>query len=261
MIEWPSKLIKAGNWTPVQWFSKELVNIVHELENSAWLESVGLRHVIGPGGRGVVNAFEKSSKDQHGAVPMFWSISSKIRQTMRSTPDEWFCAKSDKSKLAEKYWARRSHVLIAVRYDTINSRLSALWSAQASIGTGWVSVAVDDDRRAKALVAWWNSTPARLMLMNRRDRKLTYPKWSLKQLRSVGVPKPNNPAWDLLAEAWEEVCDTIMLPLCEAEHCVARRVIDNAAAKVLGIEGSQVADWRRHLAAEPTITNKPVQFG
>ncbi len=230
---------------------------MHELENSAWLESIGLRHKIGPAGQGVADAFEKSSRDQLGVVPVFWSISSKIRQTMRGTPDEWFCAKSDKAQLAEKYWARRRHVLIAIRYDTINSRLSALWSAQASIGTGWVPVAVDDERRAKALVAWWNSTPARLMLMNRRDRKLTYPKWSLKQLRSVGVPKPNNPAWGSLADAWEEVCDTNLLPLCKAENCVARKVIDNAAAKVLGIEGSQVADWRRLLMSEPTITNEP----
>ena len=191
---------------------------------------------------------------------MFWSISSKIRQTMRGTTDSWFCAKSNKVNLAEKYWDRRSHVLVAVRYRTTNCRLSALWSAEASVGTGWVPVAVNNERHAKALVAWWNATPTMLMLLNRRGRTLSYPKWSLKQLRSVGVPRPHNPAWELLADAWEEVCDLEVLPLREAETCVARKVIDRAAAIALGIEESRIANWRRLLSVEPTITNKPAQM-
>ncbi len=41
----------------------------------------------------------------------------------------------------------------------------------------------------------------------------------------------------------------------EAENCLARWIIDEAAAAALGVSQDQVADWHRRLAAEPTITN------
>lgn len=67
------------------------------------------------------------------------------------------------------------------------------------------------------------------MLLNQRTRKLTYPRWSLAQLRSIRVPKR-----------------------------AARHVIDRAAALAIGIHADRVAEWRRRLAAEPTITNEAV---
>lgn len=107
------------------------------------------------------------------------------------------------------------------------------------------------------MVAWWNSTPARLLLLNMRSKKLTYPTWSLAQLRQVGIPKPNNPAWGALAQAWEEACELEMVPLSQGEECPARHLIDQAAALALGMEEEQLAEWRQMLAQEPTISNRP----
>lgn len=45
------------------------------------------------------------------------------------------------------------------------------------------------------------------------------------------------------------------LPMRYAEECPARQVIDAAAAVALGVSGDEIADWRRRLAVEPTITN------
>ena len=47
-----------------------------------------------------------------------------------------------------------------------------------------------------------------------------------------------------------------LLPLRDAEHCLARRIIDEAAALVLNVSPEEIADWRRRLSAEPTITNR-----
>ena len=69
-------------------------------------------------------------------------------------------------------------------------------------------------------------------------------------------PQPDNPAWSALAEAFEEACDVELLPLRDGEHCRARRIIDEAAALVLNVSPKEVADWRRRLSAEPTITNR-----
>ena len=106
-------------------------------------------------------------------------------------------------------------------------------------------------------MAWWNSTPARLLLLNMRSKKLTYPTWSLAQLRQVGIPKPGNPAWETLTRAWEEACQLEMLPLSQGEECPARHLIDRAAALALGMEEEQMAEWRQMLAQEPTISNRP----
>ena len=119
----------------------------------------------------------------------------------------------------------------------------------------WVPIAVPEEKRQKALAAWWNSTPARLMLLNRRARKLTYPMWQFAHLREIRIPKPNNPAWSSLRSAFKQVSHRELLPMKQAEECKARKVIDDDAVEALGIAPDVLADWRRRLAMEPTITN------
>ena len=45
----------------------------------------------------------------------------------------------------------------------------------------------------------------------------------------------------------------------DAEQCPARRVIDRAAAKALDVSEDVVAEWRRRIACEPTVSNKYAQ--
>ncbi len=254
-VFWPAERMEAGDWTPVQWFNGTLARAVHELENSPLLEPIGRRHEIGPDGRGIRGVYAECGEDAAEAVPVFWSIGSRMRRTMRGAPERWCRPKPGKEGLAERYWRMRSHVLIAQKYDTISGRLTALWSPQPSIGSGWVPIAVSNEHRAKGLAAWWNATPARLMLLNRRSKKLTYPAWSLAQLRDVRIPKPDNPAWESLAEAWTRACEMELLPLRQAQECPARRIIDEAAAQALGAQAEQIKGWRELLAKEPTISN------
>ena len=46
-----------------------------------------------------------------------------------------------------------------------------------------------------------------------------------------------------------------LLPMRHAQECVVRQVLDDAAALALGVGPAVLADWRRRLATEPTITN------
>ena len=43
----------------------------------------------------------------------------------------------------------------------------------------------------------------------------------------------------------------------QAEECAVRAVIDEAGALALGLCPDVLADWRRRLAAEPTVSNRP----
>ena len=256
ICNWPADRVRSGDWTPVQWFDAALADMARNLETNAYLEPVGFRYRIGPAGQGVLGAYEVCKQGTPGAVPGFHSVSSKIRRTMRGEPDVWYRPRKGKERPAGRYLEQRSCLLVPMRFNTMSARLTGLWTPQPSFGW-WVPVAVDDDTVAKALAAWWNSTPVRLMLLNRRGKTLTYPTWQLAHLREIRIPKPDNPAWGALKEAFDAVCDEELLPMKQAEDCAVRRVIDEAAARALGLDPEVLADWRRRLAAEPTVSNRP----
>ena len=85
---------------------------------------------------------------------------------------------------------------------------------------------------------------------------LTYPTWQVAHLREIRIPKPDNPAWPALKEAFNLACEIELLPMRQAEQCEVRQVIDEAAALALGVDPPAIAKWRRRLAREPTITNE-----
>ena len=41
----------------------------------------------------------------------------------------------------------------------------------------------------------------------------------------------------------------------QGEECEVRQAIDGAAAQAIGADPETLADWRRRLAAEPTVSN------
>ena len=251
---WPADRVRAGDWTPVQWYDGTLADTARVLEANTLLEPAGLRFEIGPAGQRIQDAYRVCDGEQSGALPGFHSVSSSLRRTLLGEHDVWYQPRAAKRSLAQRYRAQRSQLLVPMRLDTISGRVTALWTAQASFGW-WVPIRISDETKAKALAAWLNSTPARLMLLNRRAQKLTYPTWQLAHLREIRIPKPNNPAWALLKAAFDQVSETELLPMKHADACAARNILDEAAAVALGIDQSVLADWRRRLAAEPTITN------
>lgn len=253
---WPADRVRAGDWTPVQWYDGALAEAALDLEANGLLEPAGLRFEIGPAGRRISDAYEICHEGASGALPGFHSVSSALRRTLRGEPDAWYRPRPGKRNMADRYRAQRSRLLVPMRLDTISGRLTGLWCGTPSFGSLWVPVAVPGEDRQKALAAWWNSTPARLMLLNRRAKKLTYAAWALAHLREIRIPTPDNPAWGSLRAAYDETCGTDLLPMKHAETCEVRRVIDAAAAAACGIDPDLVADWRRRLAAEPTITNR-----
>lgn len=251
---WPADRIQAGDWTPAQWYDGELPRTIREIEASPLLEPIGQRYQIGPAGRRIQDAYVRCEPDAIGALPGFHSASGEIRRTILAEPDVWYRPRRGKEGLAKRYAKQRSRFLVAMRMNTVSGRLNGLWTRKSSFGW-WVPVSADDDRRARALALWWNSTPVRLLLLNRRAQTLTYPTWQLRHLREVRIPKPESQAWNALEEAWEQVQNLELLPMRAAEECPARQIIDEAAAKAIGVELGTVSEWRRRLAAEPTITN------
>lgn len=257
---WPAERVRDGDWSPVQWFDGELTEVIRNLTRShGHLEPAGNNSGFGPAGQRIRETYQGCDADADDVRKLFWSISATTHPRMQAFPDALRHPKPALPDRANRYWEQRSNVLVAQKYDTVGGRLTALWSEEASVGSGWIPVAVAESIPGKAFVAWWNSTPARMMLLNLRSKKLTYPDFSLDQLRSVRVPSPENPAWRDLLAAYEEACDIELLPMRDGEQCAGRRIIDRAAAQVLGIPEATIADWRRRLAREPTISNRAAE--
>lgn len=253
---WPADRIEAGDWTPVQWYDGSLAEAVRQIEDSPGLEPLSARHAVGPAGQRIQDAFRRCDPDAPGAVAGFHSVSSQIRRTMNGQNDVWYQPKPEKSRLAERYLAWRSRLLLPMRFRTTNGRLTAVRAPTPSFGW-WVPVEISDERTGTALVAWCNSTPVRLMLLNRRARTLTYPVWQLEHLRELRIPKPDSFAWNALAAAYARVSDLELLPMHQADECPARKIIDRAAALALDADEAQLGEWRRKLASEPTVSNEP----
>ena len=267
VCQWPADRMKSGDWTPAQWYDDTLAETVRKIEGNTRLEPVQHRFDVGPAGQRIADAYydtqEATSANPETmrhlvdafapVVPGFKSLSSRLHRTLQGTPDTTFTPKTGKGSLAARYAAQRSRVLVAMKMNTVSGRLSGLWSDIPSFGW-WTPISVTDEDVGKAMVAWWNSTPCRLMLLNRRARDLGYPVWQLAHLREIRIPKPDNPAWVHLRIAFEEVKTVELLRMAQADQCPARRVIDRAAAKAMDVSEEVIADWRRRLAAEPTVS-------
>lgn len=253
--EWPRERMIAGDWTPVQWYDPSLAETARSIEASSRLERLGKRHTIGPAGQRIQDAYTHHVEDKRhlpGAVCGFHSVSADLRRTLLAEPEVWYVPKAGKEDLAAKYAQHRSRLLVPMRFDTISGRLTGLWASEPSFGW-WMPVTIASEPEGQALAAWFNSTPARLMLLNRRARKLTYPVWQVAHWREIRIPKRDNPAWDGLAAVYKEVCEMEILPMQDPE-CPIRSRIDNAAAAALDTDPTELAEWRRRIAAEPTVS-------
>ena len=256
ICKWPAERVCSGDWTPAQWYDSELAQIVNQLEDHFELVPAGSVLTPGATGRAAQDSWRRDNEGEHPQrVMVFDSVSSQIRRTMLDDPEQPVVPGGRREHLYENVLQSKGNLMLATRYDTVSGRLTALWSEVPTFGFGWIPATGPSRAYEQAICAWWNSTPGRLLLLNRRARKLTYPKWSVAHLTSLPCPKQDPSRGTALTEAWRQTNRTPLLPLRQAEQCTVRRVIDDAAATALGVEPEVVADWRRRLAAEPTITN------
>lgn len=175
---------------------------------------------------------------------------------MTGEADQWVVPGGGKRvHLWQRIVEQGSTLLVAERFDTVSGRLTAVYSEEPTFGFGWRPVATSNREMSKAICLWLNSTPGRLLLLNRRAKKLTYPSWSTAHWKGIPIPKDNLPGIRHLVETFETVAKRELKTLQFASSDEPRKLIDDAAALAVGLDPSAVANWRGRLAAEPTITN------
>ena len=267
VCEWPEDLVRAGDWSPVQWFDPELAQAARTVRELAGM--VPLREIfeIGPPGQSVRDEFERvpDGLTEPEQVPVFDSVSSRLRSSLAGEPDAFWRPRPAarrrrpaKAGLVESHLRRAGWVLLALRARTNNAAVVALCHREKSLGNGFVPVVTSTARQAQSLCVLWNSTPTLLQLLNLRTRMLMYPNWSIAQLGTVKAPESlcTPEVSSGLADVYDRFSREPLQPWANADADPVRREIDDAVADVYGISAGVLADWRERLAKEPTVTNQ-----
>lgn len=263
---WPWPRVRAGEWTAAQFFDVTLAHAVHDLAALAGtvLASAGTLCRIEPEGRRVRDAFLRNPPaNVPRTTPILWDHSTQVQVAMDAEPDVFAAPKSDRVDYADYLREKSSRLLIANRLRTDTVRVSACYASEPLLGSAWIPVTPISPNPAfeHALCAWWNSTPGILTILNSRAKALDYARFSLDSLRSLLVPDPSRVDITPLADAFSATRGNELKPWPEMRDCATRAAIDEAAARVLRVDGRTIADWRKRIAREPTVSGVPYRQG
>ena len=258
---WPWPRMREGDWSAAQFYDGALANAVHDLAALAGtvLAPAGILCHIEPEGRRTRDAFLRTPpSDAPWTVPILWDHPTKIQTTMNAEADVFGAPKPDRVGYAKQLRGKASRLLIVNRLRTNTVRVSACYAPTPLLGSSWIPVRPISPNSAfeHALCAWWNSTPGILTLLHCRAKALDYARFALNSLRSLLIPNPNRVNITPLAEAFTVTRAEALRPWPQMHDCPNRAILDQAAAQVLRIDGRTVADWRKRIAREPTVSGK-----
>lgn len=220
---------------------------------------------VEPSGRRLQDAFknplgnERQPSDDYEVV---WTHKTGNRTTMQSFSDYRTSPKVAKRNYATGVlWPKASRMLVACKIRGSKIRVTAIHLPKPALGQPFIPVTPLEHIKSphetlKAWCAYLNSTPAALSFLNRRQKTLDYSTYSLDQLRSIPVPDPASVDLTPLVDAFERLSRSEMLPWPRMPECPIRAEIDKAVATVLGLDPAELAEWRKRIAAEPTVSNK-----
>lgn len=251
---WSREKVAAGNWTPCQWMNPKLAEVADEMNTPAFMANTVLSGDVykwGPVGRAIRGSFDYERSD---AGDIFCTIDESLMQTIQAKPESKATPKKGKEAQAEKLWQQADYALVPTRFSTTSSRVLAVYSDKPALGSAFCPIGIYDKQTAKAMVAFLNSSFGIIQMLNRRTKKLTYPAYEAGHYRTLRLPAADD--LSPLLEAFEKVKSTPLGRLSECENDAARKILDHAAAKVIGIHLETTDQWRQWLAVEPTINNR-----
>ena len=193
-----------------------------------------------------------------------WRHQAGERTTMRASADCVTEPKAGRGAYARRrLWPKASRLLVAMKLRTTTVCTPSVLVDKPALGNAWVPVTPSRDLRGteslnlqKAWCVFLNSTPGAVLFLNRRTKTLTYPAYSLDQLRSLPCPDPRKVRTTRLAATFDELQDRELLPWHRWINCPVRHAVDAVVGQTLGIDPTKFAEWRRKLVEEPTISNK-----
>ena len=247
-------------WNAACFYDQSLSDACDGLLDNASLSPIDTLASVEPGGQRIRDAFRKARNRQNPDMQALWAHKSARQVRMRTAPDEFLVAKKGMEDYAKHLWQKRSHLLLGNRMRLNLTQTPAVYSDEAVLGSAFIPVVPFGENRealCKAWCVWLNSTFGILGFLNIRQRNLTYPAFSLDGLRSLPVPHPDHCDVAALADTFDAHADDVLRSLPEIDADPLRRALDDAVLQAVpGLPGSDVADWRRSIALEPSVNNQ-----
>ena len=159
-------------------------------------------------------------------------------------------------------WVQRGTLLLAMRARLNTVRAVSVRLNERALGSAWVPCKPysQDVSIEKAICAYLNSTVGILAILgNRSIKHLSYSRFSMNDLRRIPVPdfvKMDEDKMKMMTAAYDDLCDSILLPLPQMNECDTRKKLDDIIVAALGIDEELAAAIRRELTREPSITGR-----
>ncbi len=265
--EWPEGRVAAGNWGAVQFLAPDLCENFVALTRSEFFPTLPLGQVsnIGPAGEGIRGGFDRSTMPAAGGMFALWYHKTDVTQSMAAKPDTFIVAKEGKEQRANNLWEHRGRMMLVSRARLNTVRAFTVRLEERGLGSLWVpckltAPVVDEITDEKAVCVYLNSSMGIFAWLGNRTNKIpSYPQFSIDDMRKLPAPDfaaIGQEAVTGLAAAYDEYADAVLLPLPQLNGCPARQGLDAAVIAALGLDGELVANIRRQLAMEPSVTGQ-----
>ena len=264
-ITWRSlEQLRNKPWNAACFYDQTLADAYDTLLQNAALTRIGEIATIQPEGRRVRDAFTKARQRQNPDIRALWSHKSKRQKAMCTTPDEFLVPKPEMHDYAGKLWKMRSSLLLVNRMWLNLTRTAAVFSDTPILGSAFVPVTPNGENNealCKAWCVWFNSTPGIIAFLNIRQKKLSYPHFSLDGLRSLPIPNPDNCDIDRLVAAYNNFANKSLLAFPQMNEDLVRIALDDAVLEAVpGLSNTDIAQWRNSIPLEPSVNNKKKPF-
>ena len=172
---WPTERVQAGDWTPVQWYDGELAEVLIQLEGHPDFVPAGSVLKTGATQQAAQDSWKRATHEEPSRqVRVFDTVSAKVRHSMLGAPEQPVVPGGRRIHLHDRVLQSKGNLMLATRFNTVSGLLTALWTEDRSpnirVWMEWPETTASGRLYEQALCAWWNSTPGRLLLLNRRGK-------------------------------------------------------------------------------------------
>ena len=260
-IEWPHEKLENDDFRACLFVNEALAQISSEfavkteLMHNVFKVASELAD-IEPAGQGIRGAFKKVENGGDCHYSALWNHKSNRQQFLTSEPDTAITPKKGKEQYGALLWGKRSRLLVANRIRTTNVRVVSVYLKEPAVGSAWVPISptIDNQDYLQTLCIWLNSSWSALQFLGMRSKTLTYPSFSLDQLRSLHLPDPST-GIDLsdIPKHFSNLSKLSMKPWREMDSCPIRKRIDDICADAFGLDQSEGEEIRNSIVREPTV--------